>query len=166
MGKYGYSALLATKLFRDGKASSPNAAWEMAVATIFPDSKSSQEKGCPRDAYLGLCESGSVAGIPKGNYCRSAKNKGYALKALSLLIQNPTIPHSEETLWDQVMEGEHKTPNHQMDVVISLWKEGFIEAFEEYPAACRGDEFMPFRGGYKGDRKVPLIRIGPCSLIC
>jgi type I restriction enzyme S subunit len=42
----------------------------------------------------------------------------------------------------------------------------FIEAFEEYPAACRGDEFMPFRGGYKGDRKVPLIRIGPCSLIC
>jgi D-alanyl-lipoteichoic acid acyltransferase DltB (MBOAT superfamily) len=37
------------------------------------------------------------------------------------------------------------------------------EAFAVCPAACRGDECMPSRGGDKGDRKVPLIRIGPCS---
>jgi len=38
-------------------------------------------------------------------------------------------------------------------------------SFAGYPAACRGEECMPCRGGYKGDRKGPLIRIGPCSAL-
>jgi len=37
--------------------------------------------------------------------------------------------------------------------------------FAEYPAACRGDECMPYPGGYKGEGSVPLIRIGPCVTI-
>ena len=39
------------------------------------------------------------------------------------------------------------------------------KSFAESPAACRGDECMPFTGGYKGERSVPLIRIGPCVTI-
>jgi len=35
--------------------------------------------------------------------------------------------------------------------------------FAACPAACRGEECMPLRGGYKGDREVPLIQLGPCS---
>jgi len=126
MGKYGNAAVMATKLYHEGLAPSPNNAWEMAVAKIFLASKSSQEKGCPRGAYLGLCESGAVSGIPAGSYCRSEKNKGYALKALSLLKQDPTLSHNEKTLWHLVMEREDKTPNHQMDVVNSLWNAGLI----------------------------------------
>ena len=30
-------------------------------------------------------------------------------------------------------------------------------------AECPGDECMPYRGGYKGERSVPLIRLGPCG---
>ena len=29
--------------------------------------------------------------------------------------------------------------------------------FAECPVACHGDECMPYRGGYKGERSVPLI---------
>jgi len=37
----------------------------------------------------------------------------------------------------------------------------FSKSFAESPAACRGDECMPCRGGYKGERSVPLIRPRP-----
>lgn len=124
MGKYGNAAVVATELFRKGVASSPNQAWEMAVAKIFPASQSSREKGCPRGAYLGLCESGAVSGIPAGSYCRSKQNKGYALKALLILKNNPALSSDEKTLWQFVMEGKYKTPNHQMDVVTSIWNAG------------------------------------------
>lgn len=35
--------------------------------------------------------------------------------------------------------------------------------FAECPGACPGDECMPYRGGYKGERSVPLIRLGHCD---
>lgn len=126
MGKYGDAAVMATKLCRERKALSPNSAWEMAVEKVFPSSESSRVKGCPRGAYLGLCESGAVSGIPDGGYCRSEKNKKYALKALALLRQEPKLSQNAETLWHRVMEGEQKVSNHQMDVVISIWNAGFI----------------------------------------
>jgi hypothetical protein len=55
-------------------------------------------------------------------------------------------------------------------VRIRKWKKNGIlynswNSFAGYSAACRGEECMPCRGGYKGDRKVPLIRIGPCSAL-
>ena len=34
--------------------------------------------------------------------------------------------------------------------------------FAESPVACHGDECMPYPGGYKGERSIPLILIGPC----
>jgi subtilisin family serine protease len=40
------------------------------------------------------------------------------------------------------------------------------KTFAVCPAACRGDECMPCRGGYKGGRKASLIHIGPCSAVC
>ena len=132
MGKYGTTALIATKLFQDGKVSSPNEAWELATAEIFPNSKSSQKKGCPKGAYLGLCEEGVIVGVPRGNYCRSQKNKGYALQAVSLLMQSPNRSPSEESLWRLVMEGVEKVSNHQMDVVLSLWHGGLIRGALPY----------------------------------
>jgi hypothetical protein len=126
MGKYGSAAVMAAKLYQEGSASSPNKAWELAVTNTFPSSKSSQAKGCPRGAFLGLCESGAVLGIPEGNYSRSQKNKTYALKALALIKAEPGLSLDEQVLWARVMEGEVKVPNHQMDVVSSLWNAGLV----------------------------------------
>jgi hypothetical protein len=129
MGKYGGAAVLAANLYREHSASSPINAWEMAVAVIFPSSRSSQAKSCPRSAFLGLCESGSITGIPTGRYCNSIQNKKYALKGLALLKEKPVLSNDEKALWQHVMAEEdnvNKTPNHQMDVVISIWNAGLI----------------------------------------
>lgn len=128
MSKYGDAAVLATKLYHDGRASTPNYAWAMAVSTVFPGKKSLQKKSCPRGAYLGLCESGAILGVTMGNYCRSVRNKEYAIIALSLLKENPSLSRSEKTLWCLVVGGHEKKPNHQMDVVISLWNAGLINS--------------------------------------
>jgi hypothetical protein len=126
MRKYGRAAVLATKLITEGFARDPLEAWRKATVEIFPDSPSSQEKGCPKGAYLGLCEEGLVQGVRPGEYTTSKENKGYALKAVELLGMNPSLAKDEDLLWSKVLQGENKTPNSQMDVVISLWTLGLI----------------------------------------
>jgi hypothetical protein len=126
MGKFGDVAILATKLLHEGKVSSPVEGWEVAVREVFPASASSQEKGCPKCAYLGLCEEGIVIGVPPGKYCGSVKNKGYSLKAVSFLKHTPHKATDAQTLWYQIMRGERKVHNHQMEVVLSLWNEGLL----------------------------------------
>lgn len=75
MLEYGDVAVGATDLARAGGIQPPEA-WEEATRTVFPHSVSLQDKGCPRGAYLGLCEDGLVLGIPSGTYTRSRDNKG------------------------------------------------------------------------------------------
>jgi hypothetical protein len=70
MQEYGKVAIQATELSRLG-GFQPRAAWDRAIQTVFPDSTSLQDKACPRDAYLGLCENGLVVGVPPGMYTRS-----------------------------------------------------------------------------------------------
>ena len=62
----------------DGRAQ-----WRRSI----PTSVSAQKKGCPRGAFLGLCEDGLVKGIPAGNYTVSKDNKAYAVRAAELLIE-------------------------------------------------------------------------------
>lgn len=127
MGKYGEAAVKAVHIFREGDTISVMDAWNRSVAEVFPHSKSSQVKGCPCGTFLGLCETGMVAGIPAGDYTRSKKNKGYGLKAVDLLRLNPKLINDENILWIKIIGDEEKVPNHQMDVVISLWNNGFVE---------------------------------------
>jgi len=127
MAKYGDAAVYATKLYLSGNANLPDDAWTEAVKMIFPDSPSSQKKGCPKGAYLGLCEEGLVKGVPPINYTRSKKNKGYAVEAVRLLKCEPDLAKDENLLWFMVMKGEEKAHNSQMDVVITLWNHGLIE---------------------------------------
>ena len=98
--------------------------WIKYVKENF-DTKSSQEKGCPKNTFLGLCEEGLVKGIPKGKYTNSIKNKKYALKAIEILKQNTQTTFSPKELWEQLELGE-KRHNSQMDVVLALWNEGLI----------------------------------------
>ena len=126
MGKYGKAAILARDLLTTGSTSDPVAAWTQAVREVFPSSPSSQKKGCPRGAFLGLCADGLVSGVASGNYTRSKDNRRYAREAVDLLRKSPLLAEQPDELWKRVMRGEEKTENSQMDVAISLWKAAAI----------------------------------------
>lgn len=126
MREYGEVAVGATELARRTGAQPPEA-WEEASRTVFSHSVSLQDKGCPRSAYLGLCEEGLVLGIPAGSYTRSRDNKAYALRAVELLASEPVLADSGPMeLWERVMGGQPKAYNSQMDVVLALWRQGLI----------------------------------------
>ncbi len=126
MGKYGESAVIAVNALKSGKASNPADAWSQAVREVFPDSKSSRSKGCPRSTFLGMCEEGLVKGVISGQYTKSKKNKAYALNSLSLLVANPDLTTDTKRLWGLVLGGEEKQHNQQMDIVVTLWNNDLI----------------------------------------
>ncbi|MBF0098864.1 MAG: hypothetical protein HQM04_14215 [Magnetococcales bacterium] len=129
MGKYGLAAVRAAeRLSQPGTEESPREAWNSAVRDEFPHSESSQKKGCPRDAFLSLCEMGLLKNVPKGDYTRSVENKNYTIDAIKLLKKYPQLlkPENEKELWRMVTDGSSKTPNHQMEVITTLWREGLL----------------------------------------
>ncbi len=91
VNKFGKAALEAVKLLENKIYESPRDAWEKATEKIFGEGSSSQQKGFPRGAFLGLCEEGMVKGVVSGNYCRSNRNKDYAIKAVKLLKKFPEL---------------------------------------------------------------------------
>lgn len=126
MGKYGVAAVLAVNLINSGKMTCPVEAWKSAANEIFGNITSGQKKGCPRNAFLGLCEKGLVKGIPSGLYNkRSLKNKKYAIEAYELLLRQPDFASSQLLLWGKVAD-TGKKHSSQMDVVISLWNNGLL----------------------------------------
>lgn len=99
--------------------------WSKYIVKNF-DTKSSQEKSCPKNTFLGLCEEGLVKGIPKGKYTNSIKNKEYALQAIEILKQEKLSSFTPIELWQKLNLGD-KIHNSQMDVVLSLWNKNYIK---------------------------------------
>jgi hypothetical protein len=127
MNKYAEVALRATKLMRASACASPVESWHLAAREVFPGKVPSQKKGCPKGAYLGLCEEGLVAGVPAGHYTKSRDNKAYAVEAVRLLVGEPGLAsEGPSALWQRVMNGTLKAQNHQMDVVLALWAHDMI----------------------------------------
>jgi len=122
--RYGEAALIAARQ-ADSPKISPEVRWESAVATLYPTSPSARKKGCPRGAFLGLCEEGLVKGIPAGRYTSSKDNKDYAVRAAALLTEGKQS-WSTAALWRAVTDDPAKTHNSQMDVVLALWKNDLI----------------------------------------
>ena len=83
-------------------------------------------KGCPKNSFLALCETGQIKGVQAGKYTRSRKNKSYALFALELLKQNPELANQPNKLWKLIPGCTGKVHNSQMDVVLALWNEKLI----------------------------------------
>jgi hypothetical protein len=121
MSKYGEASVIAAKLLAGGEVDDPANAWDEATKEVFHSSVSLQDKGCPRGAFLGLCNAGLIQGVSAGNYARASKNGEYALQAVEILKGNRFLASQPELLWKKVA-GNTKTPNHQMDVVIGLWE--------------------------------------------
>jgi hypothetical protein len=122
--RYGEAALMAT---RQGASAdiSPAARWQSAMEKLYPKSLIARKNGCPRGAFLGLCEEGLVKGTPPGHYTKSKDNKAYAVRAAALLAEG-TQSWSISALWQAVTDDPQKTHNSQMDVVLALWKNGLI----------------------------------------
>lgn len=124
-GKYGLVALNAVNQLNNMKEMDPCNAWDEAAAFIFPTQLSSRKKGCPRSAFLGLCEEGKVKGVKSGRYTKSKTNKSYATNALELLQSSPNLTIKD--LWDKVISNaEPKVHNSQMNVVAALFHEGYL----------------------------------------
>jgi hypothetical protein len=124
MGKYGQAAVMAAGLIESNRTNSPLEAWNIATAEIFGEGTHGQKKGCPRGAFLGLCEEGLVRGIAPGKYTDSQKNKSYAIRGVELLKQDSSLLECPFKLWNAI--GIKKSHNGQMDVVISLWNNNLI----------------------------------------
>jgi len=126
---FSNSAIVAVKFVIEQKFH-PIEAWNKAVAIEFPNSKSNQLKGCPKNTFLGLCEDGYVKGIDPGKYTRSDLNKGYGITALRILRKKKDIEFTRALLWKEVLKEEDKNigkqHNSQMNVVLALWNEGLI----------------------------------------
>ena len=127
MSKYTEVALLAVSLMERGSVHDPVQAWDQAAKRVFPSSASSQDKGCPKGAFLGLCNEGLISGLPPNQYSKASKNGEYAIRAVEILKGNRFLASQPELLWKKVA-GNTKTQNHQMDVVVALWEAGHIRA--------------------------------------
>ncbi len=125
MGRYGKAAVKAANLILS-TGINPSQAWDIATSKEFGKGTHSQKKGCPKGAFLGLCESGMLKGTSIGNYTNSSENKLYAVRAARALKKNPELAYSRELLWDKISYGKSVSHNDQLDVVISLWNEGLI----------------------------------------
>ncbi|WDE07593.1 hypothetical protein SG34_012300 [Thalassomonas viridans] len=121
MSKYSDIAVHAVKSIQQGVTECPISAWTDAALLFYPTSKSSREKSCPKSAFLGLCEQGRIKWIKSGSYTKSKCNKRYALEALELLDSNPNFTAKE--LWERISSTRY---NHQMHVVLALYKAGWI----------------------------------------
>lgn len=64
INKYGKIAIESVQSYKDFY--SIVEIWVRYAKDIFK-TKSAQEKGCPKNTFLGLCEEGLIKGIPIGN---------------------------------------------------------------------------------------------------
>ena len=124
MNKYAQVAI-NTVNFINKNGGNPMLIWLKEADYIFGEHKSSAMKGCPRAAFLGLCEAGLVKGIPCGNSTKSKKNKEYAIEAVEILKENSADNLTSKELWSRITHNE-KTHNSQMDIVYELFKRGYI----------------------------------------
>lgn len=127
MEAFGEVAEGATELVRTRACESAPEAWAAAAGEVFTHSDSLRDKSCPRDAYLGLCSEGLVAGVPAGDYTRSRDNREYAIRAARLLAAEPDLAEAgPQVLWERVQGGVAKAHNSQMDVVLALHRHGLL----------------------------------------
>jgi hypothetical protein len=122
--RYGEGALLAARQ-ESSVSINPKTRWETAMERLYPTSPSAQKKGCPRGAFLGLCEEGLIKGIPAGHYTELKDDKAYAVSAVALLAEG-TQHWSRSALWREVTNGAETKHNSQMDVVLALWNNDLI----------------------------------------
>lgn len=125
MSKYAQAALDTVTENQGKKSPDMRQAWDKTMAEYFPTQEASRKKGCPKNAFLGLCEEGLIVDIPPGNYGLKSENlnKIYAVKAVGWVFEGVT---DKKELW-QLSGGAGKRHNSQMDIVLALAKAGLLK---------------------------------------
>lgn len=120
---YGVITLNAVELIR--RQFTPIDAWCRAVK--------GKEKGCPKTAFLSLCQFGWVKDVPRGKYLSSralnGRNKDYAIRAAQLLLADAKAYFTPAQLWELSIFGLIQPPanhNQQMNVVLAIWEAGLL----------------------------------------
>ncbi|WP_049853951.1 DUF6979 family protein [Dickeya fangzhongdai] len=125
---YGEAAVAVAKNHIDGQ--NPRESWEREIA-LLTDLKSVKEKGCPRTAFLGLCEAGYISGISPNKYLtRGEKNKNYAIAGAEIVLAHVEKIYQPEDLWLMIKKSIPARPNkynQQMHVVLALKTAGFLQ---------------------------------------
>lgn len=125
---YKKVAINAAKVAKDYQIS-PVKTWKFFAENEYEYSPTSQEKPCPKNTFLGLCQEGKLKGIPAEDYTASKNNRHYGLTAITILKNSSGKIYTASELWKEVMmhETDHnKRANSQMEVVLGLWEEGLI----------------------------------------
>ena len=125
MEQYGRVAVEAARILIEDTVLMPVAAWDGAASKITA-SQSSRDKGCPRGAFLGLCEAGLLEGIDPSGGESGGLNGQYAVRSVKALRFNPSLQYDRVELWRQSCLDRRKAHNGQMDVVIGLLRAGFL----------------------------------------
>lgn len=87
--------------------------------------EASIKKGCPRLAFIGLCENNLIKGIEIKNSDKESLNKNYAVEAVKVLKNNKKN-YTPKELWKEI-GNKDKKHNSQMDIILALWEKGMIE---------------------------------------
>jgi hypothetical protein len=108
---------------RAALGTNPAQAWEQAAMEMFPNSPSSQKKGCPRTTFLSLAAAGELKNVAPGAYTSAIENRQHAQDALRLLREDDSLLQHSAVLWKRVLDGKlTKVHNGQMNVVLGLWR--------------------------------------------
>ncbi len=126
MSKYAQAAVDTVRRNQGKNSPDMRQEWDKTMVEYFPGKKPSREKGCPRNAFLGLSEEGRIIGIPAGNYGvrKGNVNKRYAIDATRFLQAGGKSEKNQ--LWAAVTDAK-KTQYHQMEIVLALLREGMLK---------------------------------------
>ncbi|ANA81025.1 hypothetical protein PVOR_07255 [Paenibacillus vortex V453] len=134
MNNYGKSAIRSVELIHSGEVSYTEEAWEIATREFF----TIKTKACPRSAFLGLCEAGLIKDVYQTHIkqpLKASTNKDHTVEAVKLLSENEAYASFKPLqLWRTLMNGNPKSHNFQMDVVLALWKNDLIVPYKSLVA--------------------------------
>lgn len=128
MSKYAQAAVSIVQRCQNVKSPDLKYEWGKAMLEFYPNQEPSRKKGCPKNAFLGLCESGMVVGILPGNYGvrPNSLNKKYAIEAALIVLGGDT---DKKTIWERVSKSK-KAHNSQVDIVLAINSAGLLQPSE------------------------------------
>ena len=120
-------AVNAANLILQPNAPTAETAWDLAIKTSSLTG-TTVNKGCPKEAFLGLASCGIILGVPSNTSINIGWNGVYAIAA-AWILKNSNATRLRQKgdatqLWNQVLASfqlNSKTHNSQMDVVLELW---------------------------------------------
>ncbi len=134
---YGKLAVQVVDAYNSSQIRNPNCKDELIKEWDKEAKKSKLSRAfhCPKATFLGICTAGYVIGIPPISYSPSIKNRLYGETAIKLLKAFPYLVSLHPgDLWHLVTSTLKAYPvsniaqdhDYQMDVILGLWKKGYI----------------------------------------